>query len=133
MVHLSDEGLLVGDHLGAGVQALQDELVRRLQPHVHGAHRAVGEGSDAQLLPVRAVDVQQADSVGGGGERARQPDVQVGTAVGEGGGEEGPRQHVHGQARDKGPGFPVPVHNFRFSFFVYYLKDKLPVVHICPT
>ncbi len=50
-VYLSDESLLVLDDLRTGVEALEDELVRLLQPDVHGPHGTVGEGSDAQLLP----------------------------------------------------------------------------------
>ncbi len=51
-VYLSDESLLVLDDLWTGIEALEDELVRLLQPDVHGPHGTVGEGSDAQLLPL---------------------------------------------------------------------------------
>ena len=47
---LCDEGLLVLEDLGAGVEGLHDELVCLVQPHVHGPHGTVGERSDTQLL-----------------------------------------------------------------------------------
>ena len=108
--HLPHKEALVRDNLGAGGQALEDEVIGLVQPDVHGAHGQVGEGTYPELLPLRGVDVQHADLLAPS-EDPGCPHVQVRTLVQEVGREDGPVLHIHPHTIDQGPGRGPPEHS----------------------
>ena len=70
-------------------------------------------------LPVRAIDVEEAEGVRGG-ECPRQPDVHVRAPVREGGREEGSRLHVDRQAVETGPRHSVP--EFLGTVYIHWMR-----------
>ena len=84
---LADECLGVLHGLRAGGETLQQELVRLLQPDVHGSHGAVGEGSYDELLLDTVVHLQHPHLLPPG-EGPGHPQVHVGALLTEDRGED---------------------------------------------